>query len=104
MMFQIFGRMKRYRVLVKGRNVLLRDQDSGENQRFGFFTTRFVKAPDPTAAADKALALVAKALAAVEPLNAESDRPSLDVDEIEEVTRMETVSGFSFFPTTPDGN
>jgi hypothetical protein len=92
-----FGRLKNYRVLIKGHNVLLRDVGSGKMERLGFFTTRFVKAPDQASARERAKALVAEAVAAIEPLNDPSDGPTLEVEEIQETKRLDEVEGFTFF-------
>ena len=97
-MFSHFWKTRKFRVLIKGHNVLLRDVDTGVTERLGFFTTRFVKARDEEAAEQKARTLVADAVAAIEPLNDPADGPTLDVEEIEEVDEVREVKGFTFFP------
>jgi hypothetical protein len=96
-MLGLWGNTRIFRVLVKGKNVLLREAETRRVDRLGFYTARVVKAANGVEAGEMAKALVAEALAKIELLNAPSDGPSLEVDEIEEVDTLEEVIGFTFF-------
>jgi len=48
--------MKRYRAVLKGQNYLL--EVDGETCSMGFYTTRFVEAPDPAQAEVEAVELI----------------------------------------------
>lgn len=85
-------RMKKFRAFVHGKNFAVREDDRPEPHRRGFYTTVYVEAAD----------LAAAELAAVEVLrtdkqlqmttcNAPSDPPTLDIDEMQELTSFEGV-------------
>jgi hypothetical protein len=96
-----FGKDARYfRVLIEGKNVLLKDVDTSVVERLGFYTTRFVKAANPTMAAAEAIALTRKELEGTGTLNEPSNAPMMEAIEVEEVARgrAKQVKGFTFFP------
>jgi hypothetical protein len=71
--------MQRFRVIVTGTGMSIPPWGSS-----GFATTRFVRAPSPEDAAQKALALVAASVAA-EPAFASSPVPALAIDTVARV-------------------
>lgn len=89
-----------FRVLVKGRNVFLKDVQTSSLERLGFYTTRYVTASNVAVAVAEATARVTEELAEVGISNDPSDSPILEADEVEEVARgrAEEVKGFTFFP------
>lgn len=89
-----------FRVLIKGSNILLRDVETSQVERLGFYTTRFVKAPDAERAKVEAFANAEKELNENGPLNEQTDPPVMEAVEVEEVPRelAEDVRGFTFFP------
>ncbi len=93
--------MGRYRVMLNGKNFWMKVDD--EPQRLGFYTTRFVEAPNSDQARQHALRLVREdpKLAGMV-LNESSDPPMLSVGEIEEVESFEEFEsvppGFTFYP------
>ena len=99
--------MPTYRVFVEGSNLLMRDEDRVEPQRFGFYVTRFIDAEDSERAAEKALTLVRnepKLIMAA--LNSPYDPPTFRVDEVECLAPEERAPaippGFAFFPVSPE--
>src|SRR5258708_37179254 len=97
--------MPTYRVRLQGRNFWLRMQ--GEVRHLGFYTNRFVEAPDPRSAEAQAFDLLRAdpKLQAME--NNPSDRPSMSIDETCEVDRSEVpdvVQGYVFFPEETGGD
>jgi hypothetical protein len=72
----------------------------GTPARMGFYTTRFVEAPDP-AQAEYAAVDVLRKERKLESLNERDDPPRVFVDEVEEVSAADVpavVQGFVFFP------
>ena len=74
--------IRKYRVLVEGRNFLIRVDD--EATKCGFYATRFVEAKDPESAELLAMELIRKELGSVV-LNDRSDTPMMYLEEIEEI-------------------
>jgi hypothetical protein len=88
--------MKKYRVLINGRNFIL-DME-GDTRPAGFYTTRFVEAANPE---DAELAAV-DAVRQDEDLRARvrnppDDPPMLYAEEIEEVGALVEARGFTFY-------
>ena len=95
--------MSYYRVILNGENFLL--EVDGSIRRVGFFTTRFVQAPDRSAAAYAAMGAL-KAEGSLSPLNRPEDPTRVVVDEIEEVGEDEippVAAGFAFFDDDGSG-
>jgi hypothetical protein len=68
--------------------------------RLGFFTTRFVEAPDVEHAGPAALAVL-RSEQRLKPLNEATDAPRIFFDEIEEIPRAEippVAPGLAFYP------
>jgi hypothetical protein len=97
--------MKKFRAFIHGKNFAIREDDRPDPHMRGFYTTVYVEAAD----------LPAAELAAVEVLrqdeqlrattcNDRSDRPILDVEEIQEIESFEGLrlprTGFVFYEET----
>ena len=88
--------MKKYCVLINGRNFLL-DFD-GKKQKMGFYTNRFVEAKSVKEAENLAIDLMRR-----EPklnnnvFNNQNDPPMLYVDEIKEVNQLRNQHGLGFY-------
>ena len=87
-------------VLIEGENLLM---DSQGVQRFGFFTTRYVKAADVEGASQYAVDLAREELlSAGLLLNERDDSPIFTVSEILEIDTFNGVdvpgTGFTFYP------
>jgi hypothetical protein len=90
--------MPHYRVLLRGENFWLRIDE--RPRRMGFFTTRFVEAPDVEQAGQAALALL-RGEGRLKPRNEATDAPLVFFDEIEEVQAADiqvVATGLSFYP------
>ncbi|MBA3241715.1 MAG: hypothetical protein H0T60_10865 [Acidobacteria bacterium] len=89
--------MKKYRVLVRGENLLLAFEEGP--RRMGFYTTRFVEAAGPEEAESAIVESLRQdgELGALV-LNQPDDTPLMYVEEIEEVGSLRDASGFSFYP------
>ena len=92
---------KKYKVLVRGDNFWLNLE--GENQKLGFYTTRFVEAQNEDEAEEKAIALLRndpKLRSGV--LNEQSDSPVMFAEEIVELNSFDGLkipgTGFIFYP------
>jgi hypothetical protein len=73
-----------YRVVLEGRNYLLRVGD--EERRVGFSATRIVQAPSSDVAAEMAIELVERdGIWAGKIVNEASDRPRLQATQVEEI-------------------
>ena len=96
------GQLKKYRVFVNGTNLLLRID--GVLGRYGFYTTRYVEAPNGTSAAEKALTLIREELQDMV-LNELTDKPSLDVEETQHLVSFGDAivpgQGFSLYEEKP---
>ena len=93
--------MKKYKVFVRGENFLL--NFDGVNQKFGFYTTRFVEAEDEEAAEYAVMDLLRGDPQLVRSVsNEDSDPPMMFAEEIEELESFKgfTVpgAGFTFYP------
>lgn len=94
-----FRFLNKYRVLVEGENLLL---DFAGVQRFGFFTTRYVKAANAEDASQRAIDLARTELLSTESLlNERGDDPVFSISEIRQVTTFKGVNapggGFTFY-------
>jgi hypothetical protein len=92
--------MKKYRILINGRNFIL---DMGDGvAKHGFYTTRFVEASDSDDAEFKAMASIRKR-DDIKPMlrNAAGDLPMLYAEEIQEIESFEGVEnleqGFAWY-------
>lgn len=95
-----FRCLNKYSVLVEGQNLLM---DLQGVQRFGFFTTRYVKAADVKAASERAVDLAREELLSTGSLlNERGDDPVFSVSEIRQINTFNSVNvpgkGFTFFP------
>ena len=86
--------MKKFRVLVRGQNLLLKSE--GERKRFGFYTVRVIEAIDKGEAARCAVESIRKEerLRATV-LNNSSDPPIFSVEEIAEIAFVDAPSDHS---------
>ncbi len=92
--------MKRFRVFLRGENFLLSVE--GTAKRLGFYTTRFLEAPDERAAEQQAVeSLRQNEELRSGVLNDPSDPPMLFAEEIEEIPSFEGMEdrdlGLAFF-------
>ena len=96
--------MKKYKVLIEGRNLLL--NVDGQEQKIGFFTTRWIEANNANDAEKFAIENIRN-----DPkiknniLNFKTDPPFMHASEVEEVNFLsgkETNTGFVFFPEESD--
>ena len=82
--------MKKYQVLVEGRNVWM--DINGERKNGGFYTCRFVEEKNEKDAANAAIELVKNALRSRDDIvNTKSDPPLLQADEIEELESFDNI-------------
>jgi hypothetical protein len=93
--------MKKYSVLVRGENFLIKFE--GEDQKLGFYTTAFVEAKDEDEASKKAVDLLRDDQEFKRSVsNDQSDPPLMFVDEIAELESFDGLNlprnGFAFFP------
>lgn len=90
--------MKRYKVIVEGRNCLLPAE--GTLRRMGFFGTRFVKAHDAAAAEKMAIETVQRELMEMI-VNPAENPPNLSIDNIQEQGPLcrwwRAIKGFSWY-------
>jgi len=94
--------MPLYRIIIEGRNLLM--NVDGQQDKYGFYTTRWIRAAEPNNAKQKATALVASELIAYK-LNGVDDPVTLTVVEVGKMRWPfhRRGSGFSFFPETAEG-
>lgn len=94
--------MKKYKVLMEGRNFLL--LMDGKEQRVGFYTTRWVEAANPEEAELKAAAAIkADPRLKSSVKNPKNDPPMLHLTEMSEVEAIERPgAGFTFYPDNGD--
>ena len=100
--------MPLFRVLIHGRNFRLKSE--GKWGKFGFFTPRFVEAPDSTLAEQMALEDFRQSAKYLDlmgvTLNAEVDPPTLGGEDIEEVVRPaapgQMPAGLALYPETSE--
>jgi len=90
---------RKYKILIEGRHFLVRIEDPPH--KFGFFTTRFVEAPNTAEAERIALHLIGEELKDMV-LNSPQNPPMISVVESEEVSSFRDYSvpgaGFTWFP------
>lgn len=96
--------MKKFRVLVRGENFLLKSE--GAVKRFGFYTTRFVEALDKDEAERRAVESLRQENRLREGvLNDHSDPPMLFAEEIDEISSFDAVEdrspGLAFYEDQP---
>ena len=101
--------MKRYRVMINGRNFLLRFDDPEKcEKRCGFYVTRDVEAESIEDAELKAVDLIRGEESIREiTLNSKDDPPLLFLEEIRELSRDEESlngSGYVYYPENDDSN
>jgi hypothetical protein len=82
--------MKRYKVKLHGENFLL--NLDGDLKKYGFYATKFLKAESPQEAEKNAIIL-----------NKNTDRPTINMEEIEEVNFLKffakkSTTDFTFYP------
>ena len=96
----VFRLLNKYSVLIEGRNLLM---DLQGVQRFGFFTTRYVKAANLEGASQHAVDLAREELRlAGMILNEPGDNPIFTVSEALRIDTFNGVdvpgTGFTFYP------
>jgi len=94
-----FRFLNKYSVLVEGENLLM---DFQGVQRFGFFTTRYVKAADVEGASQRAIDLAREELLSTGSLlNERGDDPIFSISEILQIDTFNGVNapgkGFTFY-------
>jgi hypothetical protein len=94
--------MKRFKVKLHGKNFLL--NFDGELKRVGFYATKFVKAENPQEAEKIAIILIHQNPNLRDTvLNKNTDRPTINIEEIKEVSFLKfftekSTTGFTFYP------
>jgi hypothetical protein len=94
--------MKRFKVKLHGENILL--NIDGEFKKFGFYATNFIKAENPQEAKKIATILIHRHPNLKDTvLNESTDRPTISVEEIEEVNSLKffankSTTRFTFYP------
>jgi hypothetical protein len=94
--------MKRFKVKLHGKNFLL--NFDGELKKFGFYATKFVQAENPQEAEKNAIILIRQNPNLRDTvLNKNTDRPVINMEEIEEVSFFKfftekSTTGFTFYP------
>ncbi len=94
--------MKRFKVKLHGKNFLL--NYDGELKKFGFFATKFVKAENSQEAEKMAIILIHQNPNLRDTiLNKNTDRPIINMEEIEEVSFLKfftekSTTDFTFYP------
>jgi len=90
--------VNKYNVTIEGSNFLINIEKI--NQKYGFFTTRFINAENSSSAEKKALDYIRSELKDIV-LNEQSDPPMMFLDKIEKVEtfgdQKTPVSGFTWF-------
>ena len=87
---------RNFRVLVNGQNFLV-DRD-GKPRMTGFYTARFVEAQDPEQAEAVAVELIqSNSNLSDIILNQRGDTPVLNVEEIEEIKKLQPQLGYAFY-------
>jgi len=94
--------MKRFKVKLHGENILL--NIDGEFKKFGFYATNFIKAQNPQEAKKIAAILIHRHPNLRDTvLNDSTDRPAINIEEIEEVNPLKffakkSTTHFTFYP------
>ncbi len=95
-------KMRKYKVIVEGSNLSI--SLDGKAGKYGFFTTRFIEAPNMKDAETLALTMLRDELKSAV-LNDISDPPVISVDEIQEINDFDRKlfpgSGFTWYELTP---
>lgn len=96
--------MPGYKVMINGRNFLI--EMEGRVAKYGFYTSRFVEAEDPTAAEYAAVQMIRETQRLRDVVrNPPEDRPVMDVTSIEEVDTFPPIErrepGFVFYEENP---
>jgi hypothetical protein len=104
--------MAKYRVVLRGRNVLMRDQDTGDEQRVGFEVNCYVDANDSDSAAATALDILKRnpkyAALPSWPAGSKSGPPPVEIDSVDRVPFLSRrvaagiTAGFTFYPETDE--
>jgi hypothetical protein len=94
--------MKRFKVKLHGENFLLNLE--GDFKKFGFYATSFIKAENPQEAKKIAIILIHQNPNLRDTaLNENTDRPRINIEEIEEVNFLKffaqkSTTSFTFYP------
>ena len=94
--------MKRYKVKLHGENFLI--NFDGELKKYGFYATKFVKAESPQEAEKIAIILIHQNPNLRDTiLNKNTDRPTINMEEIKEVNFLKffakkSTTDFTFYP------
>jgi hypothetical protein len=94
--------MKRFKVKLHGENILL--NIDGELKKFGFYVTYFIKAKSPQEAKKIAAILIRRHPNLKDTvLNESTDRPTINIEEIEEVNALrffakKSKTNITFYP------
>jgi len=94
--------MKRFKIKLHGENILL--NIDGEFRKFGFYATNFIKAQNPQEAKKIAAILIYRHPNLKDTvLNESTDRPTINIEEIEEVNPLKffankSTTRFTFYP------
>jgi hypothetical protein len=94
--------MKRFKVKLHGENFLL--NLDGEFNKFGFYATSFIKAEDPQEVKKIATILIHQNPNLRDTvLNENTDRPRINIEEVEEVNFLKffaqkSTTSFTFYP------
>jgi hypothetical protein len=94
--------MKKFKVKLHGENFLL--NLDGELKKYGFYATTFVKADNPQEAEKIAIILIHQNPNLRDTaLNESTDRPTVKLEEIKEVSSLKffakkSTTGFTFYP------
>lgn len=94
-------KMKKYRILLEGKNFLI-NSDEGPN-RMGFYTTRYVEAENREDAEKRSVELIKNDPKLKDVmLNIRSDPPMIYLEKIEEISSFDGVdktnTGYTFYP------
>ena len=94
--------MKKFKVKLHGENFLL--NLDGEFKKYGFYATKFVKAESPQETEKIAIILIHQNPNFRDTvLNENSDRPTINLEEVKEVNFLKffakkSTTGFTFYP------
>lgn len=91
--------MNKYRILIHGKNFMLKFEES--IKLYGFYTTRYIEAKDSELAKEYALDLIRNELRE-HVLNEQANPPIMYIEEAVEIESFEGISvpgkGFTFYP------